>query len=70
VSTSSACDWSSVNSTWQSTSIGPSSGCSKILWSSKRLATSCRSHNPANSGLALVSARTSSPARDFGPIDP
>jgi short-subunit dehydrogenase involved in D-alanine esterification of teichoic acids len=40
VSTSSAWDWSSVNSTWQSSSIGPISGWMRTLWSSKRFATS------------------------------
>ncbi len=36
---------SSVKSTWQSTSISPSVGCTSTLWSAKRCATYCRSHS-------------------------
>ncbi|GMA25440.1 hypothetical protein GCM10025864_31990 [Luteimicrobium album] len=70
VRTSSACDWSSVNSAWQSSSIGPTSGCTITLWSAKRWATSCRSHSSANSGLRRFSSRTMRPARDDRPMLP
>ena len=61
VRTSSAWDWSSVNSAWQSRAISPTSGCIRVLWSSNRVATSWRAHRSRNSSLSFCRAVTSSP---------